>query len=160
MDEQKRTDGRPTLNFLLKHKILLIRWFIGGVFLYAGFIKITDTLSFSDSIATFRMLPDSLINLIALGLPPLEILLGMMLITNQKIRLVSFCVILLSSVFGIALTTALLRGIQVNCGCFGSGKPSTLKTVLSIGRNALLLGGALILYKKNLKYNSTFITKI
>jgi hypothetical protein len=40
---------------------------------------------------------------------------------------------------------------NIDCGCFGSGKPSPLKTWLSLGRDLLLLAAALLTYRANFK---------
>ena len=45
---------------------------VAAIFIYAGIDKIRDPLQFADSIAAFGILPAILINLLALGLPPLE----------------------------------------------------------------------------------------
>ena len=120
--------------------LLALRLVLGGVFFYAGTMKLANPQAFADSVATFKMLPPQLINLVALGLPPFEILLGLMLIPGWKARAASLAVAGLSIVFGIALGQALVRGLAVDCGCFGSGEPSLLKTWISFGRAFLLLG--------------------
>lgn len=126
--------------------LLLLRLMIGVAFLYAGFLKIREPLAFADSIASFRLLPDMLINLLALGLPPLELIIGGLLVIGWRVKLASFAMLLLSVIFAIALGQALLRGLQVDCGCFGSGKPSTAKSFLSLGRDILLVAGSAWLY--------------
>ena len=122
--------------------LLLLRLVIGGAFLYAGCLKIRDGVAFADSIESFKLLPSELINLMAMGLPPLEVILGMMLVTGWRVRVASFGVLVLSIVFAFALGQALMRGLQVDCGCFGSGKPSTLKTFLALGRDVLLIAAS------------------
>ena len=135
--------------FFEKHWFLLaLRLVLGGVFLYAGTTKVVNPQAFADSIATFKMLPLQLINIVALGLPPFEILLGLMLISGWKARAASLALAGLAIVFGIALGQALFRGLSVDCGCFGSGEPSTLKTWISFGRAFLLLGGSFWLYRR------------
>lgn len=119
--------------------LLVLRVIIGGAFLYAGIVKIQQPQAFADSIASFRLLPDAGINLLAMGLPPLEIITGLMLLIGWKLRLASFTILLLSLIFAIALGQALMRGLVVDCGCFGSGKPSLLKNWLSLGRDVLLI---------------------
>jgi len=122
--------------------LLALRLTIGGIFLYAGTTKIINPQAFADSIATFKMLPVQVINIVALGLPPFEILLGLMLISGWKARAASLAVAGLAIVFGIALGQALIRGLAVDCGCFGSGEPSVLKTWASFGRALLLFAGS------------------
>ena len=122
--------------------LLVLRIALGGIFLYAGATKIGNPLAFADSIATFKLLPPQLLNVVALSLPPLEILLAIMLITGIQARAASLGIVCLAIVFGIALGQALARGLVVDCGCFGSGQPSTWKTRASFVRAVLLLVGA------------------
>jgi len=123
-----------------------LRFLLGGIFLYSGILKVSASLPFADSIASFQVVPYGAISLVALGLPPLEILLGAMLVSRWRVREGSFGVFLLSVIFGLALSQALVRGIQVDCGCFGSGEPSTLKTCLAFGRDIFLIAASGWLY--------------
>jgi putative oxidoreductase len=145
------------------------RWFLfalrlalGGVFLYAGTTKVVNPQAFADSIATFKILPPQLINLVALGLPPFEILLGLMLISGWKARAASLAVAGLGIVFGLALGQALVRGLAVDCGCFGSGEPSALKTWASFGRAFLLLAASFWVFtRENVRFaNETKLSHI
>ena len=148
---------------------------LGGFFVRAGVTKMMEPLAFTDSIASFKILPMILINPLALSLPPLEVLTGLILIgtigarrlltaqgamnraptspsgdgsyTRRLQRLGAFSVIILCSIFCLAILSALLRGINVDCGCFGSGKPSVFKTWLALGRDIPLLAAATILYR-------------
>lgn len=127
--------------------LLALRLALGVVFLYAGTTKVVNPQAFADSITTFKMLPSQLINLVALGLPPFEILLALMLISGWKARAASLAVAGLAIVFGIALGQALIRGTAVDCGCFGSGEPSTLKTWISFGRAFVVFASSLWVFK-------------
>jgi len=129
--------------------LLALRLALGGVFFYAGTIKLFDSQAFADSIATFKILPPSLINIVALGLPVFEILLGLILISGRKSHAASLAAAGLSIIFGVALGHALARGTAVDCGCFGSGEPSTMKTWASFGRTFLLLTASLFIYIKS-----------
>ena len=128
---------------------LITRVILGGLFLYAGYLKLCAPLAFADSIASFRLLPGGLINLFALGLPPLELMIGGMLLIGWRVRLASFVVMLLTVIFALALGQALLRGLIIDCGCFGSGKPSFAKMLLSLGRDILILCASVWLYAAN-----------
>jgi len=134
--------------------ILALRVVLGGLFLYAGASKIGNPLAFADSIATFKLLPPQLLNVVALSLPPFEILLGILLVTGLQARPASLGITVLAIVFGIALGQALARGLQVDCGCFGSGQPSTLKTWGSFARAGLFCLAGVWLYFQNLKRRS------
>lgn len=129
--------------------LLITRVILGCLFLYAGYLKLRAPLAFADSIASFRLLPGGLINLFALGLPPLELMIGGMLLIGWRVRLASFVVMLLTVIFALALGQALLRGLVIDCGCFGSGKPSLTKMLLSLGRDILILFASIWLYVVN-----------
>jgi len=135
------------MKFLNNQWFLLgLRIIIGGIFVYAGITKIQNPQAFADSIATFQMLPPQVTNIVTLGLPPFEVLIGLMLIAGWHVRASSLAVIGLSVVFGIALGQAIARGLVVDCGCFGSGEPSILKTWASFGRAVILLICSLWIY--------------
>ncbi len=133
----------------LHHRLflLLLRWVIGATFVYAGAMKIGAPENFSDSIAAFAILPNSAINLMAITLPPFEILAGLAAITGIQGRPALLALGGLTLVFLIALVSAVARGITVDCGCFGSGTPSAWSMAVAIGRDLLLLAGCIWGYR-------------
>lgn len=132
------------------HSILIVvlRIILGAIFLYAGAVKIQNPQAFADSIATFQILPPSLITLVALSLPPFEILAGLLLITGYQKRVAIVAILTISTVFLLAIGQALLRGITVDCGCFGSSMPSSFETWLTFTRDILLVVIAAVLYRE------------
>jgi uncharacterized membrane protein YphA (DoxX/SURF4 family) len=141
------------MNAILRHHwvFALLRAALGVVFIWAGILKFQGAQAFADSIATFRLLPAELINLLALALPPLEIATGLICIFGRPRRLGTFSALVLCTVFASALTSALVRGIEVDCGCFGSSGSSVTKMWFSLGR-ALTLGVvAGVLYRIELR---------
>ncbi len=127
------------------HVIAGLRGLLGVVLAYAGIIKIQESAEFADAIAGFRLLPVELSNLLALGLPPFEILLGVWLISGWKRRTAAFCAFILCGVFLLALVSAAVRGIAVDCGCFGPAAGSLSpenRLWLSVGRDVGLLAMA------------------
>ncbi|MDF3059318.1 MAG: Methylamine utilization protein [Rariglobus sp.] len=115
--------------------VRLAGWCLGGVFVYAGVLKVTDPWAFADSVASFRLLPAVLINPVALILPVLEIILGVALIAGVKRSVGAGMLGVLCVLFAAALGQALVRGIEVDCGCFGGGAPSTARTVWALLRD-------------------------
>lgn len=124
-----------------------LRLVVGGVFIYAGVLKFQGPLAFADSIASFQLLPAELINLLALTLPPFEIAVGVLLVAGLQGRLAAFGVLVLCGVFAFAIGSALLRGIEVDCGCFGGGAPSVWKMWGSLGRDLLLAAATWLIYR-------------
>jgi putative oxidoreductase len=116
-----------------------LRIALGLVFIVAGFIKAQDFQAFADSIASFDVLPNALINLIALSLPPFEILIGAMLVLGVQARGAAFSAMVLLAIFIVMLCQGLARDLKLDCGCFGSETPSTWKTGNGFARDVLLL---------------------
>ena len=125
--------------------ILLLRLGTGAVFVFAGCLKLRAPEIFADDIAAFRILPPALDNLLALGLPPFEILLGLLLFTGWRRRTISFCAALTSGIFLIALCSAWVRGLRVDCGCFGSGGGEP-RLWVAVARDLLLFAVTTALY--------------
>lgn len=150
MEWCKKTGGDRTMRRIIESRwfLLVLRLVLGVLFLYAGTTKAINPQAFADSIATFQVLSPKLINIVALGLPIFEIFLGTMFVTGWKARTASLGIAGLAVVFGIVLGQALARGLAVDCGCFGSGPPSALKTWASFGRAVLLLAASVWLYRE------------
>jgi len=97
---------------------LLSRLFLGGVFVYASYDKIIHPVSFAEIVYNYQILPDGLLNLVALFLPWMELLVGLLLILGLWLPgAVLACNFLLLVFFG-ALVFNMARGLDVDCGCF------------------------------------------
>jgi uncharacterized membrane protein YphA (DoxX/SURF4 family) len=134
------------------HRFILhgLRWTLAAVFIYAGWEKLGSPADFSESIASFSILPYSLINPLALALPPFEIVLGLAIIIGFQRRPALLALVALNVVFSLALGSAIARGIRVDCGCFGPGSLSTSEG-WDLARDFLLLAVGLILYRAELR---------
>jgi putative oxidoreductase len=127
--------------------LLTLRCLVGGAFIYAGALKVRDPDSFAAAIATFQLLPLASISLVSLALPIFEILVGSLLITGWQVRAGALAAFLLGTVFAIGLGQALIRGLDVNCGCFGPEPESKWQTPLALVRDFLLMGAAAVIYR-------------
>lgn len=126
--------------------LLILRWAVAAIFIYAGFQKIISPQNFADSIASFQILPKELISLVALGLPLFEIIMGFAVMIGLHRRPAILGIAALTAVFILALASAIVRGIPVDCGCFISGEPSTAQACIALGRDIPILAAALWLY--------------
>ncbi len=99
--------------------LVVMRILLGAMFVYSGAVKIMAPVAFADSIASFAMLPLPLINVFTLGLPPFEVIVGGMLLAGRGVRLAALCSMVMMVVFLIAITQGMLRGLDIDCGCFG-----------------------------------------
>jgi putative oxidoreductase len=137
----------PPDNSRWDYVVLVVSLALASVFIYAGLDKIRDPLQFADSIAAFAILPAALINLLALGLPPFEVACGLLLLWPRTRRIGALALALLSVVFLTALLSALLRGLTLDCGCFGIGAPSRSRMWLEVGLNVILFAGAVVIIR-------------
>ena len=96
----------------------IFRMFLGITFLYACYDKILHPALFAEAVANYRFLPSFLIGLVAVTLPWVELMCGLFLILGLFVRSSALVASLLFSVFFVGLTSAVLRGIDINCGCF------------------------------------------
>ena len=131
------------------YAIVAVSLTLSAVFIYAGIDKIRDPLQFADSIAAFAILPLVFINLLALGLPPFEMACGCLLLPPATRRVGALAVAVISVVFFTALASALLRGLTLDCGCFGTGAPSRPRMWLELGLDALFFSGSLFVYLRS-----------
>lgn len=126
--------------------LFLLRAIVGGIFFYAGVMKLANPSEFADGIITFRLLPPQSANVVALALPPVEIILGLLLATGCKLRPAALGIFALTFIFAVVLAQALIRGLPVDCGCFGSGEPSQWKGWRALVRDMLLMAAAAWVY--------------
>ncbi len=104
---------------------MLVRLFVGGTFIYASFYKIIDPAAFAKSIWFYHLVPGSLINLMALFLPWLELICGMAIIIGISYRGAVILANLMTVVFIAALASAIVRGINIDCGCFKAAQATS-----------------------------------
>lgn len=100
--------------------LFLFRLIVGGVFIWAGSLKIADPLGFAQSIQNYQAFPRPLVFVIAVVLPWVEVLAGALLILGPWRRSSALLLSLLLVGFIGLVASALVRGIDTSCGCFGS----------------------------------------
>jgi uncharacterized membrane protein YphA (DoxX/SURF4 family) len=103
-----------------KTLIFLMQVFLGGVFLYACFDKIANPAAFAKAVNNYRIIPESLINLMAIYLPWLELFAGTFLIFGKFVKGSVTIINAMLIVFIIAISIALARGLDISCGCFST----------------------------------------
>ncbi|MCW8802815.1 MAG: DoxX family membrane protein [Ignavibacteriaceae bacterium] len=143
------------LNKLLNNKILLltIRMFLGFIFIFAAITKVTDPEAFSQAIYNYKLLPDFLINILAIALPWTELVAGLLLFFGISVKENSLIFSGLLLIFIIAIGISLARGLNIDCGCYRTINGSKVG-LLKILENVGLLLLSLILIKFDSKYLS------
>lgn len=100
---------------------VLGRLLLGGLLLAAGLSKVGDGWAFAETIANFRLLPAAGNQIAAVVIPWWEMTAGVLLVLNLWLRPTCWMASGLFVVFGGAVTSALVRGLDLHCGCFGTG---------------------------------------
>lgn len=127
---------------------LLLRCLVGGAFLLAGALKIADPAKFAQDVANYRLAPPEWINLVAILLPWIEVTTGFFLLAGVWVRAAALVIVGLSSVFLAVILSALARGLNIECGCFGTvgGKHVGL---VNLGIDSVLLCLAVWLFRRS-----------
>lgn len=117
--------------------VLALRLVVAAVFLVAALPKIADPASFATDIDNYRIVPDAMIGPIAVGLPLLEALVGVALVTGLHARGAAIVASGMLVLFAIGMVQAIVRNIDLDCGCFGH-VVETRVSWLTVTRNAVL----------------------
>lgn len=117
-----------------------LRWLLGGLFLFAGILKARDPARFAVEISNYQLLPWEACVAVALYIPWVEILAGFGLIVNWNRAGALRLLLLLMLIFLQALFTAWLRGLNIECGCFGRAFASSNYALL-FARDLVIFAG-------------------
>lgn len=117
---------------------MALRVTLGAVFIYAAIPKIVDPVAFAGSVAAYRILPYFWNYAAAAVLPFLELICGTLLILGIRVRTGAIIIAALNVVFMAALASAMVRGLDIDCGCFRQGGERTAPWV-AFARDAVFL---------------------
>lgn len=117
---------------------VLVRIVLVALFVFAGATKAYDPGAFAIEIQRYQIVPWMMGALISVYLPWLEMLAGALLLLKRFERGALLVITLLLLVFTVALASAMLRGLSIDCGCFGKAFSAT-GTTFPLVRNLVLL---------------------
>ena len=124
----------------------LARLAVGTTLLIAGALKLNTPDKFAETIANFRLLPAFGNQLLAVVLPWCEVTTGLLLLANVWSRAAGLVATLLFFSFGIAAGAALARGLDIECGCFGSAGGAKVGLITLAIEFAGLVGSLLCVF--------------
>jgi uncharacterized membrane protein YphA (DoxX/SURF4 family) len=122
--------------------IRVCRIALGLVLLGAALAKIGHPGAFATQIDHFRLIPVALGRLLAVTLPWIELLTGIALITGLRARAGAWLGLAMMVVFTLAVAQAMVRGLNFECGCFGSADATRIglkKLIENIALTAVAL---------------------
>ncbi len=133
-----------------KYILIAFRLVVGGIFIWAGVSKIIDPLGFAQNIVNYRVFPEGISSFLALVLPWIEVICGAFLILGifrSASALLLSCFLV---VFLVLITVTLIRGIDIDCGCFGSlsGK---------VDYKLILMDSVLLFFSLNIYFSSKVV---
>ena len=107
--------------FAVQMKILwrILGVIVGGIFIYAGVLKVLDPVQFANDIDNYKTLPWLISARLAFYLPWLEIFCGLAVVFHFLYR-GGLSILTMSILIFIGATIAAkVRGLDITCGCFG-----------------------------------------
>lgn len=118
---------------------------LGAVFLAAAVPKLHKPERFVLTVLRYDVLPQRIAVYVARVVPVTELIVGLFLITGAAGRTGAVAATVLAGGFSIGVGANLLRGRDIDCGCFGAGgRPLSRSTllldaVMIVGAAALLV---------------------
>ncbi|MGC9364817.1 MAG: MauE/DoxX family redox-associated membrane protein [Fidelibacterota bacterium] len=132
-----------TIHFYLR---IVIRLILGFLFLYASLDKITNPQKFAEIIYNYRILPVELLNICALLVPWLEALIGLALLLGVWVETAALLLSGITVLFIILIISAILRGLDIECGCFSLDAAGSLVSWKRVVEDIVILVGGLYLF--------------
>ena len=127
---------------------LLSRVVLGGVLIFAGVLKLPHTHTFIWEINQYHILPSSLATAYGYTLPPVEIVLGSLLVLGLWLKISASLSGLLVLSFTIAKIAAFARGLDIDiCHCFGPAVPLLAVPSLAVDFVLLALAIQILLHR-------------
>lgn len=100
---------------------VIARLVVGGVWVYAGLLKLPHPDTSVTAVRSYQLLPTGLADTVGHLLPMLEIVVGGCLVAGLLTRFAGSLSALLQAAFIVGIISVWSRGIAIDCGCFGNG---------------------------------------
>jgi uncharacterized membrane protein YphA (DoxX/SURF4 family) len=127
----------------------LFRLVLAAILFWSGFAKLLEGGdAMRRAIIAYRLgLPNGIVDVVAWGLPTLEVLLGLLLLVGLLTRWAALVTALIMAAFIIGIASVWIRGYSIDCGCFGGGGDTSpegrdLRYTAEILRDLLFAGMA------------------
>ncbi len=137
---------------------VIVRVGLGCMFIYSSLPKIRQPYDFLSSIYNYELVGPKLGMLAAMVIPWAELLVGICLVGSIFISGALLMSIALGAMFSFVLGSALQKGLDISCGCFGSSENEVISYMTLLRALAIMLLSAAayfitILTYSDIKYN-------
>lgn len=129
-----------------EYNVLTTRMFVGVLLLTASIDKIADPAAFAQSIEDYRVISGPVVTILATTIPWMELLCGLAMIFGIVVPGASLLAGSLLFVFTLAVVSALLRGLDITCGCFTQDPNAARLGWLKVAENFILIAVTVYLY--------------
>jgi hypothetical protein len=102
-------------------------------------LALVFVVAFAGHVAAYQILPYGMNYFVAATLPYVEFLAGVLLLLNVRVRPALAVVGSMTLVFMVALTSVLLRGLDIDCGCFDPGGGEDVSAGVALLRDVGLM---------------------
>jgi len=143
--------------FNFRRALMLIgRLLLGCIFIYAGYSKIllpnkmysplvmlkfsilSNLSNFGFQVASYKMLSPAGVDFVSHVLPFAEVALGLLLLIGWRLRISAAIASLFLLLFLTVVTRAYILHMDINCGCFATPEPVSLKKIFEDSAMATL----------------------
>ena len=139
------------MDFLKKFDIYdLFRLVIGSVLIFAAVPKIINPLDFAFSLSGYQLFPKSLLPFIAVIVPYMELIIGIMILTGYKIEGALVIAMGMFTLFIFSLLWAISLDLDINCGCYGQELGEKSNLWLRVGEDVIYLLACIIIFNNRL----------
>lgn len=135
--------------FSSEYNVLTARIFLGALLIVASIDKIADPFAFAKSISDYRILSGPSVTFLATVLPWTELFCGLSLLSGVLLPGASLLAGSLLTVFTLAVVSALIRGLDITCGCFTQDPAAATIGWYKVGENIILIAISVFLYLSN-----------
>lgn len=94
---------------------------LGGVFVWAGASKVGDLAGSVRAVHAYQLTSYDVSVVAGSTLPFVEIVAGLLLVIGLATRLAAAVTAMLLAAFTVGIASAWIRGLSIDCGCFGGG---------------------------------------
>ena len=122
-----------------KYLPLAARLFLAGLFIAAGLPKLVAPQAFALVVFRYHLLPNDLINTVALLLPWLELCAALALLLPAWRRAGALWLAGLLAISTIAIAISLARSLDIDCGCFTLQSGRSHISLWFVARNCALI---------------------